>query len=192
MKTTLILTTSIFLAFGLIIAAFVFLKPKEVVNLPVPIEEYMDFNCIHCKNFQEVSTKIKADFGTKINMTAYPIAILGSSSEQAAYAHQAAVVQGKGEEYFKVLFENMDKRTDTDYQTFAKNLGLNIELFNKDRESTKIQDLVKANQAQANNRNITSTPTIFVNGKIVANWEYENLKTVIQDKINLAEKNAKN
>jgi protein-disulfide isomerase len=191
MKSSVIILLSTIAAVLVIGVAVVFLRPTEEVKLPILVEEYFDYNCIHCKTFEDTAKKIKSDFGTDIEFKKIQSPILGSSSLQATYAVEAAKEQNKYEEYHTLLFANFEKRTDADFESFAKELKLDVKKFNADRESEKIQNRVSEQLAANKKNNVSSTPTIFVNGRRVANIEYEVLKSLIAEKIDTAKKAAK-
>lgn len=188
MKSNLILIISIIVAIAVIGVAFFLLKPVEQVSLPLKIEEYADFNCVHCQNFYPVSKQLKEEFGDKIDFEFINHPILGSSSEQAAFASEAAKEQGKFKEYIDKLFSNNNARSDEDYVRFATELELDIKKFNADRESTSLQQRVLEQfEKNRTEKAVNATPTVFINGRKQVSLSYDALKAVIEDKIALAE-----
>jgi len=87
-----------------------------------------------------------------------------SMARPAAFAALAAGEQGKFWEYHDALFA--EKRITQNYLTeLAGTLGLDMQQFEQDRESFKIQSLVARDMKEAQAIGITGTPTIYVNGK---------------------------
>lgn len=192
MKSTVILGISIVAALLLVAGAFVFLKPVEEVKLPVVVEEYLDFNCSHCIEFYPTIEQLRADYNSNpdVKFEIIMTPILGNSSLQAAFAAEAAREQGKYVEFTDILFKNGNNRSDEDYAKFAQQLGMDVEKFNKDKESEEIQkrvnDQVEKNKADG----VTSTPTLIINGRRVSDRSYENIKKLIEEKVTLGREQA--
>jgi protein-disulfide isomerase len=187
MKSTAILGISIVAAVVIIFGALVFFKPKEEVKLPIIVEQYYDFNCPHCQTFHVTWKQLKADFSDEglVQFKDINNPILGSSSLQAAFAATAAADQGKGEEYTDLLMTNADMRSDADYEKFAKDLKLDVAKFKKDKESEELQQRVNTILEENRAKGVTSTPTIMVNGRKAVSSDYDALKKLIEEKIEL-------
>ncbi len=50
---------------------------------------------------------------------------------------------------------------------FAKQLGLNLEQFEKDINDTKVKSIVLTDVQRGEAMGVTGTPTLFINGKVV-------------------------
>jgi protein-disulfide isomerase len=188
MKSTVVLIASI--AVAVLVVAVAFLnRPEPEVNLPIRVEEYSDYNCSHCRDFQPLINQLKDDYqdNENVEVVSIPNPILGNSSEQAAFAATAAGRQGKFEEYNALLFENFDDRTEEDYIAFAEELELDIEQFNADREDPELQeevlDQLEENQAQG----ITSTPTLLINDKRDSSRDIEELRERIDELVEIGQ-----
>lgn len=189
MKSTVILVVSIIVAVGVVALAFVN-RPEPEVDLPLVIEEYSDPNCPHCKNFQPTMNQLKDEYAdnddVEFEFVTHPI--LGSSSEQAAFAIEAADRQGKEEEYVNLIYENFESRADEDYVSFAEQLELDIEQFNKDREDSELQREVLDRLETNRNAGITSTPTLLINGKKESVRDFDSLVERIEELLELGRK----
>jgi len=190
MKSSLILVGSLIGGVVLIIVAFYLFRPTETVTLPLSVQEYADFDCPHCRDFEPTAEKIRKDFGSQINFQVISNPILGQGSLIAAYAAEAANQQGKYLPYVEALYANFDKRNDTDFSDFATKLGLDITKFNNDRNNPSLQKKVNDQLQQNTDNGITSTPTIYINGKVALNVDYDSLHQLIMDKIALGQKQA--
>jgi len=78
----------------------------------------------------------------------------------------AANEQGKFWEFHHKLFENYKVLNDSKIQDIAKELGLDMEKFNKDMNSPVIAKLINRDLKNGRQVGVRGTPTIFVNGKI--------------------------
>lgn len=190
MRSSFVLLLSLGVAVIAVMGAFIFLRPQETVSLPLKIEEYGDFNCVHCRDFEPVAKQIQDEFGDEIEFTFVNHPILGADSRQKAYAAEAARIQGKFNEFKQEMYDNFGTSGETVIIAAATKLNLDMNKFNADRESAAVQTLID-DQYQANSgRGITSTPSVYINGKLVVNRDYESLKKVINDKLTLGKEQA--
>ncbi len=77
----------------------------------------------------------------------------------------AANVQGKFWEFHSQLFKNYKVINDAKIQEIAKELGLDMEKFNKDMQSPTIQSLIARDVSNGRQIGVRGTPTIYINGK---------------------------
>jgi predicted DsbA family dithiol-disulfide isomerase len=87
-------------------------------------------------------------------------------ARKAAQAAMAANAQGKFWEFRHKLFEDYRSINDLKIQEIAKGLGLDMEKFNKDRDSRSIRDFVTRDVLNGRQIGVRGTPTFFVNGKL--------------------------
>lgn len=139
--------------------------PKEA---PVTIIEYTDFQCPYCRRGAETMHKIMEMYPEKVRLVFknnplkfHPQAL------PAAKAALAANKQGKFWEYHDLLFKNSTRLNKEMYLKLARDLDLDIEKFNKDRNSEEIARQIKDEQAQAARHKLTGTPMFIVNGVVV-------------------------
>ena len=140
--------------------------------------EFSDFQCPACKSFAEfIKAEIEASGSANAeimkNVTFvyrhFPLA-QHAQAEQAAYSAEAAGKQGKFFEYSDVLFA---KQTDwgekkdavNKFDSYAKDLGLDMDKFKKDRDSQEVKDKVKADLLSGQQSEVNATPTFYFNGK---------------------------
>jgi protein-disulfide isomerase len=91
--------------------------------------------------------------------------------KQAAAAAKAALAaheQGRFWEYHDLLFKNYTTLGDEVFVKLAGELNLDIERFNKDRNSKTVEDRLNADIAEAEKHNFRGTPTFVMNGVVVA------------------------
>ncbi len=87
----------------------------------------------------------------------------------AAQAAAAAGEQGKFWEYHDLLFKNQKALTRPDLEKYAKELNLNMAKFNKALDEKTHAASVDADMKLGGTVAVQGTPTMFVNGKRVAN-----------------------
>jgi predicted DsbA family dithiol-disulfide isomerase len=78
------------------------------------------------------------------------------------------------------LFDNQKGLSEEFYVTTAKNLGLNMDKFNADRNSPAIEQRIKEDIAAAEQLDISGTPGFAVNGVLVKGaYPVEHFKKII-------------
>jgi len=98
----------------------------------------------------------------------------------AAIAALAAQEQGKFWQYHDLLFAET-KLTPDSFGKIAKKLGLDLDRFNKDRESPALQEKLSKDMAEANTLGINGTPAVFVNGRKLNERSVEELQRLIDE-----------
>ncbi len=139
-------------------------------------EEFTDFQCPYCYNFYQIDTQAAVD--TTANLPSvqrrvypYPLTAAHNKAMDAAIAAEAAGKQGKYWEMFDLLFskqgdwsEEVRSAFKQQVVTYAKQLSLNIPDFEDDYASADLEALVRKGIDEGNNRKVTGTPTIYLNG----------------------------
>jgi protein-disulfide isomerase len=105
---------------------------------------------------------------------------------KAATAALAANLQGKFWEFHNQLFKNYNAINDAKIQDIAKELGLNMEKFNKDMQSPAIKSLITRDMNNGREVGVHGTPTIFVNGKTLKNRSMPGIYQVIEAELKKA------
>jgi len=88
-------------------------------------------------------------------------------SMMAAKAALAANMQGKFWEFHEDLFEHSQDLSDALIRDIANSLGLDMERFEKDRNSVAVSNLIQKNLMTGGEIGINGTPIVFINGKLV-------------------------
>ncbi|MFK0244173.1 DsbA family protein [Amycolatopsis azurea] len=168
------------------IPADVLRKPDSNVliqasDTKVTIVEFLDYQCPVCESYyQNVTKKLEQDYSGKITFVTrnfplqmHPLAI------PAAKAAEAASLQGKYREMYDKLYgdyrgwaistdgQNVSDdtaRTQTKFEAYAQELGLDVAKFRTDAASPAVQQRIDQDTADGQKAGITGTPTIFVNG----------------------------
>ena len=101
-------------------------------------------------------------------------------ARKAAAAALAANKQEKFFEFSHKLFENSSSLSDAKIQDIAKELGLDLEKFNRDVNDSSVQNLINRDMNDANQAAVQGTPTIFVNGKVLKNRGPNEIQAMIE------------
>ena len=99
-------------------------------------------------------------------------AILGNESQRAAEASECALEQDAFWPYHDVIFanqrgENMGAFSEGNLLSFAEALELDTAAFESCLDSDRYAAEVRADSASGQERGVSSTPTLFINGEMV-------------------------
>jgi protein-disulfide isomerase len=103
-------------------------------------------------------------------------------AKPAALAALAANEQGKFWEYHDKLFAET-KILPESIDRIATELGLDIDRFKNDIRSTKLQNIIKRDIAEANKYGVTGTPTVFINGRKLKQRSLNGFQSIIDDEL---------
>lgn len=144
----------------------------------VKLVEYSDFQCPACGQFEPYVEKIMDEYGDQIDFEYrhFPLLTIHQYALPAAIAAEAAAQQGKFWEMHDKLFaeQSVWSKSSTPsayFEQYAKDLGLDVSLFKTHLQSSIISDAIKDSFNEARSRELTGTPTFFLNGEKMT---YEN------------------
>ena len=136
--------------------------------------EYSDFQCPACGMFYPIVEEIFAAHKDTLAFT-YRQFPLGQHKNAlpAAYAAEAAGLQGKFWEMHEKIFKSQNDWAETDtasatFEGFAKDLGLDMARFKTDRDSQATKDAVEYDKETGLKSGVNSTPSFYLNGKKMA------------------------
>lgn len=139
----------------------------------VKLLEYGDYQCPACGAFypvvKQVATKYKDQVAFQFRNL--PLTSLHPNAFAAARAAESAGLQGKYFEMHDLLYENQSAWAASSdpmgyFKTFATQIGLNMDTFNKDYPSTAVNNTINADiNAFDKTGAEKATPTFFLNGK---------------------------
>jgi protein-disulfide isomerase len=138
---------------------------KGPAGAPITIIEYTDFQCPYCAKGAKTLDLVMQMHPDKVRVVFKnnPLSF-HKQALPAAKAALAANKQGKFWEYHALLFENSSKLNEEIFKGFARELGLDMERFEKDRNSEQIATQIKSEQAHAAKHKLKGTPAFLVNG----------------------------
>jgi protein-disulfide isomerase len=141
--------------------------PKDA---KVTVVEFSDFECPYCSKAAAVAHQVREKYGDKVRFVfrQYPLP-MHPNARVAAQASLAADAQGKFWEFHDRLFENQRKLDRESLESYAKDLGLNVQEFTKALEDGRLNEAVDRDMKLGEKVAVRGTPTMFVNGKRVSN-----------------------
>lgn len=103
-------------------------------------------------------------------------------AQPAALAALAADKQGKFWEYHDKLFAEK-KIEQPDFERIANELDLDLVKFKEDMKSNELINHLRSDMVEAQQNGITSTPTIFINGRKLKQRSLNGFQTLIDDEM---------
>ncbi len=149
---------------------------------PVTIVEFSDFQCPYCAQLQPTLEEVLKAYPKEVKLIFkhYPLPF-HAHAKNAAKAALAAGEQGKFWEMHDLVFSNFSQLSDEKFKELAAQIGLNVEKFTADYNSTKYEQTILQDMAAARNAGVTGTPTLFINGKRLMNRSLEGFKEAINN-----------
>lgn len=138
----------------------------------VTIIEYGDYQCPSCGRFFPIIEQARAEYKDDIQFVFrnFPLISIHPNAQAAARAAEAAAKQGKFEQMYSQLYQTQEqwsgsKEAQAIFESFASQLGLNMDQFKSDYSSEAINTAINDDLESGKKTGVTGTPTIFVNGK---------------------------
>ena len=139
----------------------------------VSLLEYGDYECPYCGNYFQVVKQVAAQYNDKITFQFrnLPLSSVHTIAFAAARAADAASLLGKFWQMHYLLYETQSAWVSSSapasmFDTYAKQLGLNIKQFDSDFASSKENDAINADMnAYTKTGHIEQTPTFYLDGK---------------------------
>ncbi|HSN94007.1 MAG TPA: thioredoxin domain-containing protein [Anaerolineaceae bacterium] len=148
-----------------------------LASAPIKVEEYSNFNCIHCKVFsdteEEVFVKNFVDTG-KVQFTFRHFPFNNDNTGNAVEASYCAVEQNKFWPMKSLLFKYNSYTgafEDGNLANYAKTAGLDTQAFSDCLKSDKYVAKIAEDRDAAIALGLDGTPYFFVNGQKVSQAE---------------------
>lgn len=156
----------------------------------VVLVEFSDLQCPACKNAEPSVKSITDEFGNRIRFEYrhFPLKSIHKNAEAAAYAAEAAAMQGKFWEMKAKLFENQEAWSDASsakdlFTGYAGELGLDTTKFTADMGSSQVREKVAADVALGNSIGVNSTPSFYLNGKRLRPTSFSEFNSLVREAV---------
>jgi protein-disulfide isomerase len=159
---------------------------KGSAKAPVTIIKFEDFQCPFCKQVQPTFNELLSRYNGKVRLVHkdLPLESIHPQARQAAEAARCAYEQGKFWEYHDKLYANSPKASADDLKSYAKEVGLNVDSFDRCFVSRKYKTAVQQDLNEATQLGLTGTPTLFINGReISGNQPLEAFEAIIDEEL---------
>ena len=158
-------------------------------SAPVTLIEFSDFQCPFCQRVAPTLKKVRDTYGDKVRIVwkDFPLTQIHPQAFKAGEAAHCAGDQGKYWEYHDRLFANQQQLQPDELKKHAADLGLDATAFNACLDSSKYGERVRDGVAQGQRLGVNSTPTIYINGRVLSGAQpYETFVTVIDEELSRA------
>ncbi|TLM66630.1 MAG: DsbA family protein [Deltaproteobacteria bacterium] len=141
---------------------------KGAVEAPVTLTVFSDFQCPYCARLVPFLDEILAKNPDKVRVVfkQFPLR-MHTMAQPAALASLAAREQGKFWPMHDLLFANHNQLSEDRIRALAKEAGLDLARFDRDRNAQKLRDEVLRDQGLGQQAGVQGTPAIFLNGRFL-------------------------
>lgn len=155
-------------------------------NAPVTIYEFSEFECPFCSRASTTVKKLHDKYGdqVKVVFVDFPLASHRTAPRAAEAAH-CANEQGKFWELHDRFFsKNGGPMQEADIHRYATEAGIDLTTFGACLQSGRHAETWKAGQAAGTKIGVGSTPTFFINGRMVVGAApLEQFTSIIDDEL---------
>jgi protein-disulfide isomerase len=159
----------------------------QALNEKAVLVEFGDFVCPACGSYFPLVKKLSEDYKNNLTIVFrnFPLS-QHKNALPAAYAAEAAGMQGKYWGMYDMLYENQAKWTDSDsamtiFENYAKSLGLDFDKFKADAASDEVKKRVNNDYTDGVALGINATPTFYLNGiKMGYPRSYDDFKAQVE------------
>jgi len=102
---------------------------------------------------------------------------------KAAMAALAADGQGKFWAFHDRLFENYKQLSDQKIKAIARDLGFDMEKFEKQMKDPGILAQIRQDMLDGNQAGVRGTPTVFIGGRLLRNWSPKEFQMLIDKEL---------
>ena len=142
----------------------------------VVIVEFSDFQCGYCKRNHRMVEELKARHPNVLSIVHrnFPLdpacneaveRVMHPMACRAAEAAECANAQGRYEPMAKILFENQERLFESNLGRLAERAGLDTAAFAACMQSRQTLSKIVSDAREGKRLEITSTPTLFINGR---------------------------
>jgi len=155
---------------------------------PVTIVEFADFECPFCGGFYPTLKLVEKNYADKVRVVyrQFPLTNIHPSAQKAAEAALCANEQMRFWEFHDSLFADQSRLDVPSLKERAQKLALNTAAFNTCLDSGRQAEAVQKDKDDARKAGVNSTPTVFINGRLLGGRSYAEVQEVIEDELQRA------
>jgi len=157
-------------------------------SAPVTLVEFSDLQCPFCRAVAPTLKRLRETYGDRIRIVwkDFPLTQIHPQAFRAGEAAHCAGEQGRFWEFHDRLFANQDRLLPDDLKAHAAGLGLDAAAFESCFDGSKYAERVRDGVAQGTSLGVSSTPTVYVNGRLISGAQpYELFAAVIDEELSL-------
>lgn len=139
------------------------------MDAPIQIVEFSDFDCPYCQRATDTLAELKEAFGNQIRFVYKDFPLPSHPNAfKAAEAGRCANDQGQFWELHDKMFASQGALDPDSLKRYAAELGLDAAAFSLCLDEGRHAGRVQRDMAIGASYGVSSTPTLFVNGRLVA------------------------
>jgi protein-disulfide isomerase len=133
----------------------------------VVLIQFADFQCPYCADVNKTLRRFVSDNNENVSLVYkhYPLIQIHPESMAASTASWAAYQQGMFWQFHDLLYSNQKQLGERLYVRIAKDIGLNLTKFNRDRNSKEARDAIDKDIELAEKLGVSGTPFFIMNGE---------------------------
>jgi protein-disulfide isomerase len=157
---------------------------KGAANAKVVIQEWSDFQCPFCGRVEPTVQQIMKEYGDKVKFVWHDKPLpMHPHAPLAAEAGREALKQKGPDGFWKMhdkMFANQQKLTREDLESYAKDVGLDMDKFKAAMDQQPYKAAIAADDKIGTDLGITGTPAFLINGYYVSGAQpYAKFKKLI-------------
>jgi protein-disulfide isomerase len=155
-------------------------------SAPVTIVEFSDFQCPFCQRATPTLKKIQETYGDKVRLVwkDFPLTQIHKEAFKAAEAAHCAGEQGRFWPYHDRLFANQQALDLEALKRYASETALDAAKFEQCLSTSKYAERVNTGIAEGTSLGVSSTPTVFINGRMMAGaYPYEAFASIVDEEL---------
>jgi formate-nitrite transporter family protein len=133
------------------------------------VVEYGDYECPYSRRaFREIEhVERRLGEGVRFAFRHFPLTEIHPHALAASAAAEAAALQGRFWEMHELLFHRQKALEDDDLRRYARELGLDAERFERDRDGGAALERIRRDvESGIASGEVRGTPTLFVDGVV--------------------------
>ncbi len=137
-------------------------------DAPVTVVMFSDFECPYCREGYLNLRQLEREYAGRVRIAykAFPLD-LHSQALPAAIAARTAQAQGKFWEFHDRLYDAQDVDVDRLF-AIMRDVGVDPKVLQRDFDTLEFGPEVRRDMRQARRLGVSSTPTFFINGRVIS------------------------
>jgi protein-disulfide isomerase len=167
-----------------------------LADAPVTLVEFLDPECESCRAFYPVVKRILKDYDGKVRLVVRYMTFHQNSALAATFT-EAAGEQGKYWEMQETLFRRQPEWGERHgephampsvspaplFEKYATELGLDVEKIKSAVAQNRYAAKLERDRSDGQSLGVTQTPTFFVNGRRLARFNEQDLRSLIDEEV---------
>ena len=157
----------------------------------VTIIEFSDFQCPYCQRVSPTLKRVQQTYGDRVRVIwkDFPLTQIHPQAFKAAEAAHCAGDQGKFWDYHDRLFADQRALLVDDLKRHASDMKLDTAAFGACLDGSKYAERVRDGVAAGTRLGVSSTPTMYINGRMLAGaYPYETIAAMVDEELSRAKK----